>query len=700
VAFRVAEGLLEAPELQRVTAWGKRAGISVDVASDSAPVPAGWESVFVSTVPAPETVRRQLARFPVRIEEKGFVFDGRTYRGPEDAIALADPGHPGEAVVVGNGARAVLRLAARRVFWHESGAPDYEVVAGDLTKTGRFGAGSRPLAVDRATDHDEIASQEEFLRSQETFERGGVRWRLRETERAAIVRWEPALRKFLAGRKAGPISIRLYPDAATKARVNGSSRPADLSRERDDVVVDLDVSAPADPDCVTPVLASAAFAAEDRRLLARPMVLAALGARACGRWWGRDVAGFAAFARAAHVAPAVEQVIRSDEEISPILAVGAAASWLEAGERTEGEAAMHREVAGTDAECARALARWASLAEKEGAMAPRRRALPADFLRGISYAMTNSVGGSYASPRSKETLARVSKLSVNSVSVMPFAFSRDPKRPEISFVHRSPQGETDEGTVRAVADARALGMTAMIKPQVWLPGAFVGEVAMGSEEDWRRWFDAYRRFVVHHALVAEASGAALFCVGTELVGSESHRKEWMETIAAVRLATGAPLTYASNWAAGAPRVPFWGALDAIGVDFYDPLSSNVNASEAELEAGARRAAAPLSELARKTGKPVLLAEAGYPPVRGAWIEPHDENTGRPLAPGDAARAIAAVFRALDRETWWKGVYWWKAFSDGRNARADERGYNVLGSPAEKVIAEGFARLAAERRASK
>ena len=88
---------------------------------------------------------------------------------------------------------------------------------------------------------------------------------------------------------------------------------------------------------------------------------------------------------------------------------------------------------------------------------------------------------------------------------------------------------------------------------------------------WAEWFSSYRRFLVHHAVVAEAAGAALFCVGTELKSTESREKEWRDAIAAVRLSTGAPLLYAANWAVNAPRVPFWDALDAVGVDFYDPL---------------------------------------------------------------------------------------------------------------------------------
>jgi hypothetical protein len=165
----------------------------------------------------------------------------------------------------------------------------------------------------------------------------------------------------------------------------------------------------------------------------------------------------------------------------------------------------------------------------------------------------------------------------------------------------------------------------------------------------------------------------------------------------VRLATGGALTYASNWAANAPKVTFWDALDAVGVDFYDPLSKDAKASDAALEGGARAAAKPLAALADRLKKPVIFAEAGYPPVRAAWMTPHDENSGRPRSPEDAARSVAAVYRALEKEKWWKGVYWWKTYSDGRSARPDEKGFNLLGTPVEKAVAAGFAKLAAQER---
>jgi hypothetical protein len=163
---------------------------------------------------------------------------------------------------------------------------------------------------------------------------------------------------------------------------------------------------------------------------------------------------------------------------------------------------------------------------------------------------------------------------------------------------------------------------------------------------------------------------------------------------AVRLATGAPLVYAANWAVRVPDITFWDALEAIGADFYDPLGKgNGKLSDAALEEGVRRAARPLGETSRKySNRPVILTEVGYPLVRAAWLAPHDEGSALPYAADDAARCVAAVYRALGRETWWKGVYWWKAFSDGAPGATGERGFNFLGTPVEKAISEGWKTL--------
>jgi Glycoside Hydrolase Family 113 len=687
-----------AERFERWSAFALREGIEMRVVGEGEPKAAGWEAVRFAAPPVSESFRRLLAEFPVTLEAAGFVFDDRPYRASGDAVVLTHPDRPGETLVLGNSRDAAIRIA-RWIFRISPGALGrFRALSGELTKEGRFRRGRGGLEIDRASDRDRIAERERFFGSLETERRGVAVWRFQESERRAYERWAPVLDRILlpaTSRRA--VTVFLYPDPSRKGLFMGSSRPADLSWGKDGARVDVDASVPLEPDLVTPVLASAAIGARHPRLRDRPALLLAAGARVRGRWWGRDVASFAAFLESAQVQPTVEDVLSAEErdDVSPICIVGAAAAWLDAGVREGGAAALERAFAADEGELAATLARWRTSAQRVPVSAPRRRALPAGFLRGVSYAMSNSIEDSYASPRSLETLKRLSTMSVNSIAVIPYAYSRTERTPELAFVHRSPRGETDEGSVRAVIDARSLRMTAMLKPQLWIGGdAFVGTVAMGSPDDWAKWFRAYRRFAVHHAIVAEASGAALFCVGTELSGTETREREWRETIAAVRRATGAALVYTTNWASGAPRVRFWDALDAIGVDFYDPLSGDRAASDAALAAGARRAAEPVARLSAATGKPVLFAEAGYPPAPAAWTAPHDDGSAGPLAPADAARAIRAVFAGLGREKWWRGVYWWKAFSDGRDAGASDRGFNFLGRPAGDAIAAGFRSLAA------
>ena len=692
----------EIPELTRWAGFARRQGLEIRVAREPERVGPEWEVVRLAAPPVSAAFRSRLEKFPLSLETSGFVFDGRAYRGAADGVTLSDPDSGAETLVLANSREAALRLL-RGVFRRER-TLGFRAISGELSKEGNFRRVSGgALEIERATEHDRIADRERFLRLLGTERRGAAVWRFRESERPGFERWSPVLERLVAGEKSRtPLTVFLYPDPATKGLYTGSSRPADVSWVRGAGRIDVDVSAPAEPDLVSPVLAAASIGGREPRLRERPTLLAAAGARAHGLWWGRDVASFASFLERAGVHPTVADVLSDPDrdDLSPICAVGAAASWLDAGFREGGPAALERALSADDADLRPTLARWRRAALDRPASPPPRRAAPAGFLRGVSYAMSNSVEGSYASPRSLATLRRLAGMAVNSISIMPYGFSRRESAPEIGFVHRSPHGETDEGTLRAVADARSLGMSAMVKPHLWVGGgAFVGTISMRSPAEWAKWFEGYRRFVIHHAIVAEASGAALFCVGTELAATESHAEEWRRTIASIRLATGANLVYASNWAAAAPRVGFWDSLDAIGADFYDPLSLDAGASDATLVEGVRRAARPLGRLSIATGKPVVFTEAGYPPAATSWTAPHDEESGRPLAPQDAARSVRAVFDALSGEKWWKGVYWWKAFSDGRDAGPADASFNFLGRPAGEAIAEGFRRLVSAATAS-
>jgi hypothetical protein len=687
IALRLSDGFESGPALERFTERAKARGIEVQSASESTAAPNGWEVAHLSKLPPPQRLRSALERFPVSFEAAEFVFDGRKYAAKNEAIFLASPGISKDVFVLGLSESAVVDLASRRLLDRPEKAADYAVLSGELTKEGRFVDKDGRLAIEPGSGRDQIADREEFFKSLRRAKRGSLEWEYPAAQAAAAARWEKAAARF-AGKKS--FSIRVFPDAVVKALFTGSSRPADLVVEGGKIRVEIDASAPEEPNLVSPVLAAASIAAANPTLLEHRTLLMADGARRFGKWWGREVRGFAAFTHAAGVEPSVEEVLQSDPDVSPVLAIGAAAAWLDAGARLESEAAVEKALSGASAALVDALARWRGAAWRQGVKPPARRALPDGFLRGVACAMSDSIEGAYFAPSSRATLERLKQLGADSVSVIPYGYAPEAAGDRILFVHRSPRTETDEGIARALFDARSLGMTALVQPRLWVGGgAAVGDIAMADDRGWHGWFDAYRRFILHQAVVAEASGVALFCVGSDLEKTETREKEWRDVVAAVRLATGAPVLYAASGAANANRITFWEALDAIGVDFFDSLSKSAKLSDRALDEAVRRAVRPVAELSKRTGKSVIFTEVGYPAVQSAWIAPRDEGPGRLAGAEDAARAIAAVSRALAKESWWKGVYWWKTSSDGKPAAPGERGFHIFGTPAEKAIEQGF-----------
>ncbi|HEX6202283.1 MAG TPA: hypothetical protein VF100_04705, partial [Thermoanaerobaculia bacterium] len=371
---------------------------------------------------------------------------------------------------------------------------------------------------------------------------------------------------------------------------------------------------------------------------------------------------------------------------------------------------------------ARMLARLGSAAAAEGQGEPARRASPParvapgrpssspavsprrpgspppdalpPFLAGVSLAMRNSLDGGYHAPSTAAVLDRLAGLGTDAVSLMPFAFQAATDAPSLRYLNRHPRSETDAGMVHAGRLAAGRGMVVLWKPQIWLRGGWSGEVAMADEAAWAAWWRSYRRFLVHQAVLARWAGADLFAVGTEL-GATVHREDdWRATIAAVRRFFPGPLTYAANWYGDFERVPFWDALDLLGIDAYRPLAESPEASPRELVAGARAALAPLAAAARRHGKRVLLTEAGFAAHRAAWVAPHEEG-GEP-APEDQATAYRALFAALGLADcrppdWLAGVFLWKAFSDEvPGAPAGTRpDFRFLGRPAEQVVAHAY-----------
>ena len=272
---------------------------------------------------------------------------------------------------------------------------------------------------------------------------------------------------------------------------------------------------------------------------------------------------------------------------------------------------------------------------------------PSDRHRGVSWVASRDT----VLPRDFSELAA---RGVNWIVQTPFGWQADPSGPEVRGLEgeRGWWGERDEGLERTAEYASAAGIRTMLKPHIWLSDrnadTWRGDIAMETEADWAAWFSEYADWILRYAALAERLDIEALAIGTELGGTVHREAEWRALIRRIRSVYGGELTYAANWHDEYRDVPFWDALDWVGVQAYFPLSEHEFPSADVISAGWEEPLAELEELHRKTGKPIVFTELGYRSVphaaREPWLWPtRGERSDDPRAFVAQAEAYEAFF---------------------------------------------------------
>ena len=692
---------------------------SVDgLQAEVGPEARGEVVIVADLLPAQPATLQHLAGLPVTLEPGALVLAGRRYTGAEQALALRVPAertwvvlaHTPEAAA-GLVDDVLFRVLGRRRRG-ASPPPDYLIrETRYLERSGAWVEKDGAFTIDPSAERDDLAARDrevEQLVPLAGEKRPGGEWvtlvvRPEDRGRPELLRLAADLDRAAADMAARiplpapqePVTIEVAPDHVAQARHTGRIGEA-VPAKRTDLSI---VYHPDDLWAYRHALAQVLLTRAG--LGRRPPLWLERGAALwlSGSWYGRPAVEWLPLLAAADVLPTAEQLLaaREQPDASAPLWTPAAAAVIA---RLPGATVAEKLAQVPDAkslsshlETLTALAaRAPSPASRPTPGRPPSTRMP--FLHGVSLAMLNSLDGGYHAPGLADRLQVLRHLGVDAVSLMPFAYQPGPTSPDLSYLNDSPESETDIGVIHATRLARAAGFRVMNKPHIWVGWeSWPGEIEMKSEADWQRWWASYRRYVLHHALLARWAGADLFCVGVEL-SKTAGRPEWRRLIADVRRFYPGPVTYASNWGADLDGVRFWDLLDYAGVDAYDPLSPSPQATPAELAAGARAAVGRLTELSRRSGRPVLLTEVGFAARKGAWTAPHEEG-GEP-SEADQAAAYRALFGALfgadgeARPAWLAGTFVWKAFSgeagEGRHRAAD---FRFQGRAAEAVVREYY-----------
>jgi hypothetical protein len=279
----------------------------------------------------------------------------------------------------------------------------------------------------------------------------------------------------------------------------------------------------------------------------------------------------------------------------------------------------------------------------------------------------------------------------NAISQTPFGWQAAKDSPEIRWDMSNERrwwGETPAGIEATLDSSAALGIMNMLKPHLWVREGWVGEIEMKNPEDWKRWFENYRGFILDYAQLAEELKMPMLCIGTELELTSGKEQEWREIIEEVRKVYSGKLTYAANFTEF-EKVKFWDALDYIGVQAYFPLAADHNPTLEELKSSWESHLPKIEKVIRKYKKPVIFTEIGYCNTVDAAVEPWvwpNERKEIPFSEEIQALCYEAFFETAWKKDWLAGVFFWKWYPERHDREPD---FTPQGKAAERVMTTYF-----------
>lgn len=292
---------------------------------------------------------------------------------------------------------------------------------------------------------------------------------------------------------------------------------------------------------------------------------------------------------------------------------------------------------------------------------------------------------------SGSALRQLAATGANSVTFTFMWFMPDPHS---STIRRTQQTATDGSLIWAINEAHSLGLSVLLNPHVEVES---GEWrALIDPADPNAWFANYAALINYYADLARAQGVAGLCVGAELISMSTNRAyeaQWRALIAGARQRFGGALTYSANWGSGIyeefGRVPFWDALDYLGISAYFPVSDTNSPTVAQMvQRWNEWRAIKIEPFQQQWNKPVVFTEVGYRSVDGAARQPWAYDLQGPLDLREQQDAWEALFRAWVDVPWFHGGAFW-SWSTHADVTPQSTGYEVQNKPAYATIMAWF-----------
>jgi hypothetical protein len=307
---------------------------------------------------------------------------------------------------------------------------------------------------------------------------------------------------------------------------------------------------------------------------------------------------------------------------------------------------------------------------------------PIPFQRGITVTDWGSAG--YPP---KQTARRMTQLRSRNVRWVTLLVVWDSPGLSSSFVRPGRETVRLENLRQAIRSARRSGMRVLLRAYLDVQ---VNRFWRGFllPRDPARWFASYRAFALRYAALARRERVDAYSFAAEMRAlSKLEEPRWRALVGSVRRAFPGPVIYEANWDE-VEDVPWWDAVDAIGISAYHPLCTEPTRDVSTLVGGWDKPRTSISAVQARFNRPVIFTELGYRAQLSTCRSPAAlEPVGRFDAAAQSA-AYEALYRTWWPVPWWKGVHWWEVRA--RGPLATRAGHGVS-EASWRVIRRWYAR---------
>ena len=258
----------------------------------------------------------------------------------------------------------------------------------------------------------------------------------------------------------------------------------------------------------------------------------------------------------------------------------------------------------------------------------------------------------------------IKEVHANWVAFVPYGYSRMGEASVQYNIGWQWWGERTDGVKESIRLAHLADLKVMLKPQVYVPGGWIGTLDYATDAEWEQWEQDYRSYIMDYVQMAKSMNVEMLCIGTEIKLSTKKRTQfWRDLIVEIRKIYDGKLTYSCNWDSY-QDIAFWDDLDYIGISAYFPLSDDETPTIKDLKKEWQPVKKQLEIFAGRQKKKIIFTEYGYQSVDGcagkAW-EIEKDHDNRAINEQGQSNALAAINETFSREVWWAGGFLWKWF---------------------------------------